>query len=145
MRVSYLKQIVKVSLAVLTAVTVLSVQAEPVPPGTDDQIRERLQPFGKLCRAGEDCGTTAAAASSGPRSGEEVYNQFCFACHAAGVSGAPKFGSLADWQPHIDKGMETLMSSTLNGFNAMPPKGTCMDCSEDELSAAVNYMIDNAK
>lgn len=141
----YLNRIARISLAALTLFSVLSARADAVPPGTDDVIRDRLAPFGSLCRAGEDCGTVAAAADSGPKSGEEVYNQFCFACHMTGASGAPLFADAEAWAPRIDKGMETLMASTLNGLNMMPPKGTCMGCTEDELQAAVTYMVEQAQ
>ncbi|MEZ5559293.1 MAG: c-type cytochrome [Pseudomonadales bacterium] len=121
------------------------VAAEVVPPGTADEIRERLQPFGSLCRAGEDCGQASAAAASGPMSGEAVYNQYCFACHMAGVGGAPVFGDAEAWSPRIAKGLDTLWQHTQNGFNAMPPKGTCMGCSDDELRGAMDYMISAAE
>jgi len=115
-----------------------------VPPGTEAQIRERLQPVGTLCRAGQDCGSVAAAVASGPMSGDQVYNQYCFACHATGVSGAPLFGDAVQWEPRVAKGMDELMKSTLNGLNAMPPKGTCVNCSDDDLKAAVQYMLDSS-
>ncbi len=115
--------------------------ASAVPPGTADEIRDRMQPVGSLCRAGDDCGTTVAVAASGPMSGEDVYNQYCFACHAAGVSGAPMLGNAEQWGPRVDKGMEALMQSTLNGINAMPAKGTCASCSDEELQAAVEHML----
>jgi len=118
-----------------------TVTAEVVPPGTDDDIRARLQPFGDLCRAGEDCGQAAAAVASGPLSGEAVYNQFCVACHATGVGGAPMLGAGDAWAPRIDQGMDTLWDHTLNGINGMPPKGTCMSCSDDELRDAMDYMV----
>lgn len=141
----YLIKIVKLTLAVVTTLTVLSVQADAVPPGTDDQIRDRLAPFGSLCRAGDECGSVSAAVASGPRSGEDVYNQFCFACHATGASDAPLFADVEAWAPRIAKGMDTLMASTLNGIGMMPAKGTCMDCSDDELQAAVDYMVEVAQ
>lgn len=120
----------------------VGVWAFAVPPGTTDEIAERIQPFGSVCRSGEDCGAATAAAASGPLSGQQVYDQFCFACHMTGVGDAPLLGDAGQWQPRIDKGMETLMASTLNGLNAMPAKGTCMNCSDDELQAAVTYMLD---
>lgn len=142
---TYLKLIARSALAALALLTVLSAQADAVPPGSDDDIRARLEPFGSLCRAGEDCGTAAATADSGPKSGEEVYSQFCFACHATGASGAPLLGDAAAWASRVDKGMDVLMASTLNGLNMMPPKGTCMGCSDDELQAAVTYMVEQAQ
>ena len=51
------------------------------------------------------------------------------------------FADAEAWAPRIDKGMETLMASTLNGIGMMPARGTCMDCSDEELQAAVDYMV----
>ena len=118
-----------------------TVTADVVPPGSEDDIRARLQPFGDLCRAGEDCGQAAAAVASGPLSGEAVYNQFCVACHATGVGGAPMLGAADAWAPRMAQGLDTLWDHTLNGINAMPAKGTCMSCSDDELRGAMDYMV----
>lgn len=122
-----------------------------LPPGTDDEIRERLTPFGKICLAGEACdgqpgagaavAAVASAAGGEGVSGEGVYNQYCFACHMAGVAGAPKFADAAAWAPRIEKGIEALYASTYNGINAMPARGTCMSCSDDDLKATVDYMV----
>ncbi|MEM7000397.1 MAG: c-type cytochrome [Pseudomonadota bacterium] len=122
-------------------VLVAAFGAQAVPPGTADEISARLAPFGSVCRSGEECGSATAAVAAGPLSGEQVYSQFCFACHATGVGNAPILGDTAAWQPRVDKGMDTLMASTLNGLNAMPAKGTCMSCSDEELAEAVDYML----
>ncbi len=116
--------------------------ADRVPPGTDAQIKERLKPAGELCKQGEPCAQAVAAAATGGggRSGEQVYNQFCFACHATGVGGAPKMGHPDDWAPRLAKGDDAIWNSVIHGLNAMPPKGTCMNCSDDELKAAIEYM-----
>lgn len=143
-----MKRIVNLSLAVVATMAVFFSQpllADAVPPGTDDDIRERLAPFGNLCRAGDDCGAASAAVASGPKSGEDVYNQFCFACHATGASDAPLFADSEAWAPRVAKGMDTLMSSTVNGLGMMPPKGTCMDCADEELQAAVDYMVESVQ
>ncbi|MCW9059809.1 MAG: c-type cytochrome [Gammaproteobacteria bacterium] len=83
------------------------------------------------------------AAASGK--GKEIYQASCFACHGTGAAGAPKIGDQAAWAPRIDKGMDTLLQHSINGFNAMPPKGTCMACSDEDLKAAVEYMISESK
>ena len=127
------------------AFVIASIGINALPPGTDDEIKARLEPFGSVCRAGEDCGTAVAAAASGPLSGQQVYDQFCFACHMSGVGGAPTFGDVEAWAERSTKGMDVLMASTINGIGTMPAKGTCMNCSDDELSAAVTYMLDNAQ
>jgi cytochrome c5 len=73
--------------------------------------------------------------------GEKIYQASCQVCHAAGVAGAPKLADKAAWAPRIAKGNDALLASVTNGLNAMPPKGACMTCSEDDLRAAVEYMI----
>ena len=86
----------------------------------------------------------ALTASGGPRSGQQIYDTFCFACHATGVTEAPLFGSLEQWQRRIDKGMDTLVATSLTGLNLMPPMGICMSCTEDEMRDAIQYIVDNA-
>lgn len=138
----------KVLLGLATVLGALTAVAQAVPPGTDDEIRERLEPFGELCREGEDCasgGAAAAGGGDGAMSGEEVYDQFCGTCHEAGVAGAPVAGDDEAWEPRIAKGMDTLWDHTLNGFNGMPPKGTCSACSDDELRAAMDYMVEQVQ
>ena len=87
----------------------------------------------------------APAASSGPRSGEDVYNASCMACHATGAGGAPKTGDVAAWKPRIAQGADTLHKHAIAGFNAMPAKGLCMTCSDDEVIAAVDFIVDKSK
>lgn len=77
--------------------------------------------------------------------GKEIYDTKCAVCHANGVAGAPKFGDKEAWAPRIATGEDALMTSVLNGKNAMPPKGTCMDCSDADLKAAMEYMTSAAK
>jgi len=129
--------------AIFAAVFATATQA--VPPGTPEEIRERLAPFGTVCRAGEDCGQAAAAASTGPLSGEQVYSQFCFACHTSGVGGAPVLGDQGEWATREAKGMDTLWGSLVNGVGAMPAKGTCINCSDDELRGVLDYMLQESQ
>lgn len=108
----------------------------------ESSLEDRLTPFGKVCMEGEDCGSAAPAVVVKMRSGIEVYNAHCFACHATGVSEAPLVGA-EDWQIRLnEKGPEVLMANTKAGFNVvMPPMGTCMNCSDAELQAAIDYMV----
>lgn len=108
-------------------------------------IEERIKPTGSVCVDGEECGTAAEAVASGPRSGVDVYNAACMACHATGAAGAPKVGDIAAWKSRIAQGEATLIKHAIKGLNAMPPKGMCMDCSDDEITAAVEHMIENSK
>jgi cytochrome c5 len=87
----------------------------------------------------------AVAGTSSAREGKEIYDTKCFTCHAAGVAGAPKLGDKAAWAPRIETGMDAMMVTVIKGKGAMPPKGTCMDCTDDELKATTQYMVDAAK
>ena len=114
---------------------------------TDDAaIAERLKPVGSVCVEGDDCGGAAApAAAGGAKSPSDIYTASCAACHATGVLQAPKFGT-SDWaERESAKGMATLVSNAINGINAMPPRGTCASCSDDDIKAVVEYMVDGSK
>ncbi len=74
--------------------------------------------------------------------GKKVYDQYCNVCHQAGVAGAPKFRDENDWKSKMAaKSTDELVASAIKGLNAMPPKGTCMTCSDEEIRAAVEYML----
>jgi len=79
------------------------------------------------------------------RTGVEVYNTKCLACHMPGVAGAPKVGDKAAWDARMAKGMDQVLAVAKKGINAMPPMGTCMDCSDAELTAAIQHMVDNSQ
>jgi cytochrome c5 len=61
------------------------------------------------------------------------------------VGGAPISGDIAAWASRLEKGVETVYANAINGINAMPARGTCMDCSDDEVIAAIDYILDNSK
>ena len=106
-------------------------------------IRENIKPVGQLTLADETVSTPAAPATSRQaRSGKAVYEVSCMACHGAGVAGAPKLGDAAAWETRARQGMAMLLEHATKGLNAMPPMGTCVDCSQAELKAAISYMLD---
>ncbi len=99
---------------------------------------ENIKPVGSVVVADQSGGTAVAAA---PRSGGDVYNSYCMACHSTGAAGAPKLGDKAAWAARADKGLDGLLTTATNGLNAMPPKGTCGDCSADELKDAIRHIL----
>ncbi|MGH1487362.1 MAG: c-type cytochrome [Cellvibrionaceae bacterium] len=110
-----------------------------------DEMADRVSPVGSMCMAGESCAAAPVVVASGPRSGEEIYNSKCVACHSTGAAGAPKLGDAGAWAPRIGKGIEVLYTGAINGVNGMPAKGLCMDCSDDEIKQTVDYMVENSK
>ncbi len=110
------------------------------------EIADRVAPVGSTCMAGDPCASAVIVVASGePRSGAEVYTASCAMCHASGVAGAPKLGAAADWAPRVAKGLESLYANAISGLNGMPAKGLCSTCSDGELKAAVDHMLENSK
>lgn len=88
------------------------------------------------------------SASASAADGKVVFESVCKMCHGTGVGGAPKLGDKAAWEPRIAQGMETLDTHAIKGFKGkalMPPKGGRASLSDDEVKAAVQYMVDAAK
>jgi cytochrome c5 len=147
-------------LAIILVMIASNLTSEVAEYKPDEVVLENIRPVGQVNVADKSTpaatpapaqtGTAAAdtateAVVAQPKSGEQVYNGNCVACHGTGVAGAPKFGDAAAWAPRIAKGMDALLASATNGLNAMPPKGLCMACSTDELRGAIEYMVSNSK
>ena len=123
-------------IALVTVVSMSVVQASE----DKTEVENRIAPVGQVYLAGAQ--PVKAAAPSGPKSGADVYQTSCFACHGTGAMGAPKKGDKAEWDTRVAQGMDVLLEHAIKGFNAMPPKGTCMACSDDEIKAAVEFMLE---
>jgi len=121
-------------------------------------LDSRIAPVGTVNTSGEVvtlAGTAppesppVAAATPAASPGEAAYNKVCFACHAQGVAGAPKYGDAAAWAPRIAKGIETLHKHAIEGFQGeaglMPPKGGAVDMADDDVKAAVDFMVKPAQ
>ena len=111
-----------------------------------DSVADRIRPVGEVQLAGSEPAAAAPAPAAaepaaGAKSGEGVYNHACIACHASGAAGAPILGDKAAWEPRVAQGMDALLATAISGKNAMPPRGTCMACSDDDLKAAIEYMV----
>ncbi len=103
---------------------------------TEEATNERIRPVATL----------EIKDTSGPRvykTGEQIYQQICAACHAAGVAGAPKFGEAGAWHARLALGYTGLMNAVLHGKNAMPARGGASpdDVSDYELARAMVYMV----
>lgn len=79
--------------------------------------------------------------------GRAIYQSSCVACHGSGAAGSPKTGDTQAWAPRIAKGIDLLMDSAIKGVpgTAMLPRGTCTTCSDEDLRAAIEYMISNSQ
>lgn len=113
-------------------------------------IDERLEPVGRVALPGDAPAVEAAAEPvaapvAAKLTGEQVYNTACFACHGTGAGGAPKLGDAAAWRARVAQGKDTLHKHAVAGYQGtagyMPPKGGRVDLSDDEIIAAVDFMV----
>lgn len=87
-------------------------------------------------------GVVASISIIAQADGEATYNQACMACHMTGAAGAPIRGNEEHWEPRVEKGSDILYDHAINGFQAMPPKGGQLGLSDDEVKAAVDYLLE---
>lgn len=158
---------VKTRLLVLALMN-LSFMAFGSNAAAQQSIEDNVRPVGQVCLAGQSCvGSTAGNAPAAMPAApapvaavvaavveevieavaevaafdvESTYQMSCFACHGTGAAGAPILGDADAWTERMAKGMDAVMVNVVNGVNAMPPKGLCMTCSDDNLMALVDYM-----
>ena len=120
-------------------------------------IDERIRPVGRVVLSGDEALAASpqpsAPAPTGPATpltGEQVFNQACFACHAPpGIGGAPVLGDAGQWVTRIAKGIDVLEQNALNGYQGdtgfMPAKGGRPDLSDQEVIDAVHYMVEQVQ
>ena len=109
-------------------------------------VNERIAPVGKVRMQGDAEVAASAQAAAGtqaaaPRPGKTIVASACASCHQTGIMDAPKIGDKAAWEDRMDDGLDALVTAAINGKNGMPPKGACMDCSDDEIRSAVVTML----
>lgn len=127
---------------------------------SSDAIKDRIKPAGEVSVADKTAtatpAVTAADSTAKPTGanaqlaeGQKVVDQYCQVCHKAGIAGAPKMGDAAAWEPRIKQGVNTLDDHAIKGYTGqagmMPPKGTCMTCTDEQIKAAVAYMVSLVK
>ena len=101
--------------------------------GLDEQaVAARIQPVGAI--EIKDLANPGAM-----KTGEQVFQAQCSACHATGAAGAPKLGDAAAWGPRVKNGFEALLTSALKGKGNMGAQGGG-DFSDFEIGRAVVYM-----
>ena len=78
-------------------------------------------------------------------SGQAVFEASCANCHDSLIggffSGAPRIGSKADWAAAVPKGIDALTQTTIAGIGKMKPRGDCLECTNEEIRAAIEYIL----
>ena len=114
-------------LAIILVFTATSLTRDMSDNEPEAVVIDNIKPVGQVYVAGESepepaAVTADAGAAAEPKSGEEIYNGSCMACHATGAAGAPKVGDTAAWAPRIAQGSDKLLANAINGLNAMPDR-----------------------
>jgi cytochrome c5 len=104
----------------------------------EEAVNSRIAPVAKV-----ELAAAGAGAAAGDRSGEQLYQAACMACHETGAAGAPKVGDKGAWGPRLGQGLAGLLKSAINGKNAMPPKGGS-DANDTELARAIVFMANKS-
>lgn len=74
--------------------------------------------------------------------GKDIYQRHCFACHQAGIAGAPRFGDKEAWESRLAAGREAMIDNVKRGMApGMPPRGACASCDDQALADAVDFML----
>lgn len=81
--------------------------------------------------------------------GEKVFVSSCKSCHDTGKAqnDAPQLSEQAEWKDRYGKGLQDLYKSAIEGFSAyftMPARGGNAALSDEELKAAVDFMLRRA-
>jgi cytochrome c5 len=128
-----------VPIIVIIMLTQFVASGEKNAAGTDalapEAVASRIQRVGAVTI--KDASDTASL-----KTGEQVFQAQCSACHATGAAGAPKFGDEAAWGPRIKQSFEALLNSALKGKGNMGPQGGG-DFSDYEVARAVVYMANH--
>lgn len=125
---------------VMTLLLVVSLVINADENTTEQGIKQRIQPVGKVHVQEE----SVKASTPKETQGQKIYERYCMACHRDGLVGAPKIQDEQSWKSRLsDKTLEDLVSSATKGLNAMPAKGTCYECNEDDIKSAIEYMLPN--
>ena len=89
--------------------------------------------------------TLSVAAEDDDFDAEKTYQATCFACHGTGAAHSPEVGDQIEWEIRMEKGLDTLVQNTIAGLNGiMPPRGLCVTCSDNQLKAIVEFMLDSS-
>lgn len=104
-------------------------------------LQKNLAPIGKVSVQGGGVALSSTPVVLGPDAGKKVFAKGCAVCHTTGAAGAPKYADKAAWAPRMKAGEAVLIEHAIKGYKGMPAKGACPSCSDDEIKAAVDYMI----
>jgi cytochrome c5 len=155
-----LKNFIPVMMVIFMALGVLpGCGDEATPEKAAEVAMENTAPVAKIQIAGdepeapaaeESTETVAASEGGGDDVGKKTYSSICVACHGSGIPNIPQLGDAATWAPRIEQGKDTLYAHAIDGYTGksgmpMPAKGGNPSLSDDDVKAAVDYIVSNSQ
>jgi cytochrome c5 len=113
----------------------------------EKKVLNRIKPLGEVATTLAEAKEASPVVKevvveeTGPMTGEQVFNKACMACHSTGAAGAPKVGDVAVWAPRIAQGVDVLFEHATKGFKGMPPRGGSPQLSDEDITAAIDFMV----
>ncbi len=91
----------------------------------------------------------AADDNTSGQSGKAIFKEHCKKCHTGGIggffSGAPDIDDQEDWEERAPRGLDKLTSSTIAGTDDMDARGECTECTDEDIRAAVEYILEKVQ
>ncbi|MFY7698308.1 MAG: c-type cytochrome [Legionella sp.] len=110
---------------------------------TDDQLA--IATYLKTVSSEEPLGVAGSDDEPTLKRGKQVYISSCIICHQKGEMSAPIIGNSASWYQRLkNNSLDELYKHVINGYNSMPIKGACVTCSEKDIVAATNYILNSS-
>ncbi|ORU94316.1 MAG: cytochrome c, class I [Cycloclasticus sp. symbiont of Bathymodiolus heckerae] len=117
----------------------------------EKQVLNRIKPLGELATTTEEAQKASPVLAepepivAEPMTAKQVYNTACMACHTTGAAGAPKIGDIAEWEFRIAQGNDVLFEHATKGFKGMPPRGGSSQLTDEDVQAAISFMVNNSQ
>lgn len=154
--------IVVALMLLFTGLWVHNHEPKEVNPDTPARVAARIAPAGDTyagntgraaMQAAAEAASKAASAEvayGGTTDGKEIYDHLCTSCHGTGIAGAPKTGDKGTWAPRVAEGLDVLVKHAIEGYhgpdgNFMPPKGGNPALTDEQVTNAVHWLVDQVK
>ena len=155
----FLKNFIPVMMVIFMALCVLTGCGDEAPTDDTATVMKNTAPVAKMQIAGdepetpaaeESTKTVAASEGGGDDAGKKTYGGICVACHGSGIPNIPQLGDAATWAPRIEQGKDTLYAHAIDGYTGksgmpMPAKGGNPSLSDDDVKAAVDYIVSSSQ
>lgn len=79
-----------------------------------------------------------------PQAGKKIFAEYCSVCHSPHPEiplHAPRVGYKKDWIKFKNMSFDNLFKLAMLGYGAMPARGGCFECTDEQLKQAIRYLL----